>query len=86
MAMKALVTDYREHGANIFKWKAARKAIVVLAITDLVNSLAQSVMDAIRYRDDDEEYLEKEMRNAFPRVCCLELDIEHMTGKLVNEA
>lgn len=35
---------------------------------------------------DDETYLEKEMKNAFPRVCCLELDIEHMTGKLVNEA
>ena len=35
---------------------------------------------------DDEKYLEKEMKNAFPRVCCLELDIEHMTGKLVNEA
>ena len=35
---------------------------------------------------DDEAYLEKEMKNAFPRVCCLELDIEHMTGKLVNEA
>ena len=35
---------------------------------------------------DDEAYLEKEMKNAFPRVCCLELKIEHMTGKLVNEA
>ena len=35
---------------------------------------------------DDEEYLKKEMDNAFPRVCCLELTIEHMTGKLVNEA
>ena len=35
---------------------------------------------------DDEEYLEKEMTNAFPRVCCLELEIERMTGKLVNES
>ena len=35
---------------------------------------------------DDEAYLEQEMKNAFPRVCCLELEIEHMTGKLVNEA
>ena len=33
---------------------------------------------------DDEAYLEKEMKNAFPRVCCLELDIDHMTGKLVK--
>lgn len=35
---------------------------------------------------DDKEYLEKEMINAFSRVCCLELGIEHMTGKLVNES
>ena len=35
---------------------------------------------------DDVEYLEREMKNAFPHVCCLELDIEHITGKLVNEA
>lgn len=35
---------------------------------------------------DDEEFLKNEMTNAFPRVCCLELSIEHMTGKLVNES
>lgn len=34
---------------------------------------------------DDEEYLKKEL-NALPRVQCLELIPEHMTGKLVNEA
>ena len=28
----------------------------------------------------------EEMTNAFPRVCCLELEIEYMTGKLVNES
>ncbi len=31
-------------------------------------------------------YLEKELTNALPRVQCLELEIEHMTGKLVNES
>ena len=35
---------------------------------------------------DDEDYLEKELQNAFPRVQCLELITEHMTGKLVNES
>ena len=35
---------------------------------------------------DDEDYLEKELQNAFPRVQCLELIPEHMTGKLVNES
>lgn len=35
---------------------------------------------------DDEAYLEKELRTALPRVCCLELIPEHMIGKLVNES
>ena len=35
---------------------------------------------------DDEEYLQKELVHALPRVQCLELTIEHMTGKLVNES
>ena len=33
-----------------------------------------------------QEYLENELKNALPRVQCLELEIEHMTGKLVNES
>lgn len=40
----------------------------------------------IRKFTDDEAYLQKELANAFPRVNCLELAIEHMTGKLVNES
>ena len=35
---------------------------------------------------DDEAYLQKELTESFPRVCCLELSIEHMTGKLVKES
>ena len=35
---------------------------------------------------DDREYEEKEIKHAFPRVLCLELTPEHMTGKLVNES
>jgi nitroimidazol reductase NimA-like FMN-containing flavoprotein (pyridoxamine 5'-phosphate oxidase superfamily) len=35
---------------------------------------------------DDEEYLQKELKNALPRVQCLELIPEYMTGKLVNES
>ena len=33
-----------------------------------------------------QEYLEKELKNALPRVQCLEFEIEHMTGKLGNES
>ena len=35
---------------------------------------------------DDEEYLAHELEHAFPRVQCLELIPEHITGKLVNES
>ena len=35
---------------------------------------------------DDEEYIQKELQNALPRAQCLELTIDHMTGKLVNES
>ena len=39
----------------------------------------------VRKFTDDEAYLQKELTSAFPRVNCLALTIEHMTGKLVNE-
>ena len=35
---------------------------------------------------DDEAYIQKELQNALPRAQCLELTIDHMTGKLVNES
>ena len=35
---------------------------------------------------DDEEFLENEMKNALPRVQCLQLILEHMTDKVVNES
>lgn len=35
---------------------------------------------------DDKEFLEKELANSLPRVQCLEITIEHMSGKLVKES
>ena len=35
---------------------------------------------------DDKEYLEDELQRALPRVLCLELTPEHMTGKRVKES
>ena len=35
---------------------------------------------------DDEEYIQHELTHALPRVQCLVLIPEHMTGKLVNES
>ncbi len=35
---------------------------------------------------EDEAYIQKELQSALPRVQCLELTVDHMTGKLVNES
>ena len=35
---------------------------------------------------DDEAFIQHELQNALPRVQFLELTIDHMTGKLVNES
>ena len=35
---------------------------------------------------DDEEYIRRELEGALPRVQCLEMTVDHMTGKLVNES
>ena len=43
-------------------------------------------MNLCRKFTDDEEYIRHEIQNALPRVQCLELTIDHMTGKLVNES
>ena len=40
----------------------------------------------VRKFTGDEAYLQKELNEALPRVKCLKLTIEHMTGKLVNES
>ena len=42
--------------------------------------------ELIKKFTDDQDYLEKELKNSLPRVQCLELIPEHMTGKLVNES
>ena len=40
----------------------------------------------LRKFTDDEAYIQKEVRDALPRAQCLELTIDHITGKLVNES
>lgn len=58
MAMKAMIEDQRTYGNNIAKWKLTRKATVVLILTDMLTSLAQAIMDGVRYKGEDDDYLE----------------------------
>lgn len=76
---------YRKEG----DWALNIKSVIIFGRISLVedDEKAREICTALtRKFTDDEEYLEKELKNAFPRVQCLELAPEHMTGKLVNES
>jgi len=71
------------------EWALNIKSVVVFGRIRVVEDEAKKreiCTNLVRKFTDDEEYLQKELTNAFPRVNCLELTIEHMTGKLVNES
>ena len=76
---------YRRDG----EWALNINSVVVFGRMHIVedeDKKREICTNLVRKFTDDEEYLQKELTNAFPRVCCLELVIEHVTGKLVNES
>ena len=76
---------YRREG----EWALNIWSVIVFGRISLVEDeeLARRICTELtRKFTDDEEYLAKELRNAFPRVQCLAITPEHMTGKLVNES
>ena len=76
---------YRNPG----EWALNIKSVVVFGRIKLVadEDKAREIGTAlVRKFTDDEAYLEKELKHALPRVQCLALVPEHMTGKLVNES
>ncbi len=78
-------SGYREEG----DWALHINSVVVfgrMRVVEDEEKKREICTNMVRKFTDDEEYLQKELTNAFPRVCCLELDIEHMSGKLVKES
>ena len=76
---------YRKDG----DWALNIKSVIVfgrLRIVEDEDKKRKICTEICRKFTDDEAYLQHELENAFPRVCCLELTPEHMTGKLVNES
>ena len=76
---------YRKDG----EWALNINSVVVFGRIRIVKDELKKkeiCTNLLRKFTDDEEYIQRELTNAFPRVCCLELTIEHMTGKLVNES
>ena len=71
------------------EWALNIRSVVVfgrMRIVEDEEKKREICTNLVRKFTDDEEYLQRELTNAFPRVNCLELTIEHMTGKLVNES
>jgi len=76
---------YRKDG----EWALNINSVVVFGRIQIVEDEGKKreiCTNLVRKFTDDEAYLQKELTNASPRVNCLELTIEHMTGKLVNES
>ena len=76
---------YRKEG----EWALNIRSVIVFGrmhVVDDEEKKKEICTNLCRKFTDDESYLEKELQNAFPRVCCLELVPEHMSGKLVNES
>jgi nitroimidazol reductase NimA-like FMN-containing flavoprotein (pyridoxamine 5'-phosphate oxidase superfamily) len=71
------------------EWALNIRSVVVFGRISLVTDEAKSRAIGtalVRKFTDDEAYLEKELKHALPRVQCLALVPEHITGKLVNES
>jgi len=71
------------------EWALNINSVIVFGRISLVTDLKKAKLictNITRKFTDDEEYLAHELEHAFPRVQCLELTPEHMTGKLVNES
>jgi hypothetical protein len=76
---------YRKEG----EWALNVNSVVIFGHISLVNDENKTRMigeKLCRKFTNDEEYIQHELQNALPRVQCLELTIDHMTGKLVNES
>ncbi|MBQ6363118.1 MAG: pyridoxamine 5'-phosphate oxidase family protein [Lachnospiraceae bacterium] len=76
---------YRKEG----EWALNVNSVIVFGriakVTDQ-EKMIRICSDLTRKFTDDEAYLERELKYSLQRTSLLELTIEHMTGKLVNEA
>ena len=78
-------SGYRNEG----EWALNIKSVVVfgrMKVVEDADKVVEICTNLGKKFTDDKEYLEKELQNALPRVLCLELTPEHMTGKRVKES
>ncbi|MBQ9228955.1 MAG: pyridoxamine 5'-phosphate oxidase family protein [Eubacterium sp.] len=76
---------YRREG----EWAYNVSSVVIfgtVALVDDEEAAREICTQLCRRFTDDEDYLQKELATALPRVQCLALTPQHITGKLVNES
>ncbi len=86
---KASYCVYDEGYRNPGEWALNVKSVIAFGRIEKVsdeNKAREICTHLVKKFTDDNEYLEKELKNALPRVQCLKFIPEHMTGKLVNES
>ena len=86
---KASYCTYDEGYRKAGEWALNIKSVIIFGRVKLVDDEEKArkiCTHLVKKFTDDNEYLEKELKNAFSRVQCIELIPEHMTGKLVNES
>ena len=86
---KACYTVYDEGFRRPGEWSLNINSVIVFGNIELVTDeemTKEICTHLVRKFTDDEEYLEKELKNFLPGVQCLKLVPDHMTGKLVNES
>lgn len=76
---------YRKEG----EWALNIRSVVIfgqIRVVEDADKVKDICTNLCRKFTDDAAYLEHELTYSLPNVLCLELQPEHMTGKLVNES
>ncbi|MBE6816695.1 MAG: pyridoxamine 5'-phosphate oxidase family protein [Ruminococcaceae bacterium] len=86
---KVCYTVYDKGWRKDGEWALNVRSVVIFGRMKKVESEEKTIeicTALCRKFTDDEAYLAHELKTALPRVLCLELTPEHMTGKRVNES
>jgi nitroimidazol reductase NimA-like FMN-containing flavoprotein (pyridoxamine 5'-phosphate oxidase superfamily) len=86
---KVCYTVFEKGYAKEGEWPLNVRSVVVFGRIGFVKDQDKArriCAELCRKFTDDEAYLKRELQNASKRVLCLELTIDHISGKLVNES
>lgn len=86
---KASFCVYDEGFVREGEWARNIRSVIVFGKIEVLKdpAKAEEIIRALSHKfTDDESYIAREIKSAGPRTLMFSLSVEHMTGKLVNEA